>query len=87
MKQGIDDLAALEEAFGLPKGFIDSLINEDDWSLIIKSHALLESACADMLCHYFGKYELGDIFAHLDLSNKKSGKTAFISALKLLRKL
>lgn len=86
MKQGIDDLAALEEAFGLPKGFIDSLINEDDWSLIIKSHALLESACADMLCHYFGKYELGDIFAHLDMSNKKCGKTAFISALKLLSK-
>ena len=86
MKQGIDDLAALEEAFGLPQKFIDSLINEDDWSLVIKSHALLESACADMLCHYFGKYELDDIFAHLDMSNKKCGKIAFISSLKLLSK-
>ncbi|VXC32329.1 hypothetical protein [Pseudomonas sp. 8O] len=86
MEQGTDDLAALEEAFGLPEKFIDNLINEDDWSLIIKSHALLESACADMLCHYFGKYEIGDIFAHLDMSNKKYGKIAFISALKLLSK-
>ncbi|NMG64813.1 hypothetical protein GPA19_07615 [Azoarcus indigens] len=86
MKQGTDDLAALEEAFGLPQKFIDGLINEDDWSLIIKSHALLESACSGMLCHYFGKYELIDIFAHLDMSNKKYGKIAFISALKLLSK-
>lgn len=86
MKQGIDDLAALEEAFGLPPRFIDNLINDDDWSLVIKSHALLESACADMLCHYFGKYELADIFAQLDMSNKKYGKAAFISSLNLLSK-
>lgn len=86
MIQGIDDLGALEDAFGLPRKFIDNLINEDDWSLVIKSHALLESACADMLCHQFGKYELADIFAQMDMSNKKYGKIAFISALNLLSK-
>lgn len=86
MMQGTDDLGALEEAFGLPRKFIDNLINEDDWSLVIKSHALLESACADMLCHYFGKYELADIFAQMDMSNKRYGKIAFISALNLLSK-
>ena len=84
--QGIDDLAALEDAFALPRKFIDNLINEDDWSLVIKSHALLESACADMLCHHFGKYELADIFAQMDMSNKRYGKIAFISSLNLLNK-
>lgn len=82
--QGIDDIAAIENAFGLPRGFIDDLKNDNDWSLIIKSHALLESACADMLCHYFGRYELADVFAQLEMSNKKYGKAAFISSLGLL---
>jgi hypothetical protein len=86
IRQGIEDLAALENAFGLPAGFIDALRNEDDWSLIIKSHALLESACADMLCHQLGKYELADVFAQLEMSNKRYGKAAFISALSLLSK-
>lgn len=45
IKQGIDDLNALEDEFGIPRGYIDSLHNEDDWSLIIKAHALLESTC------------------------------------------
>lgn len=86
MDQWTGDLAALEEAFGLPKGFIDGLKNDDDWSLVIKSHALIESACSDMLCHYFGKYELADIFSQLEMSNKRTGKIAFISALGLLSK-
>ncbi len=86
IRQGTDDLAALEEAFGIPNGYIDSLKNDDDWSLIIKSHALIESATANMLCHYFGKPELADVFARLEMSNKCSGKAAFISALKLLGK-
>ena len=86
MNQGIDDLAALEEAFGLPRNFIENLIKDDDWSLVIKAHALIESACTDMLTNFFGKNELVDIFSHIDMSNKKCGKIAFISALKLLSK-
>ena len=86
VREGIDDLAALEDAFGIPEGYIDNLKNEDDWSLIIKSHALLESATANLLCHYFAKHELIDVFASMEMSNKRSGKFAFLSALNLLGK-
>lgn len=86
LKQGTDDLNALEEAFGLPVGYIDSLTNEDDWTIIIKSHALIESVCANMLTHYFGEPELSDYFATIEMSNKKTGKAAIISALQLLGK-
>lgn len=80
------DIKAIEEAFNLPPNFINNLQCEDDWSLIIKAHAILESACSEMLCHYFGKYELLDIFTNLEMSNRRTGKSAFISALGLLDK-
>ncbi len=86
MRQGNEEILAIEEAFDLPPGFVVSLKDENDWSLIIKSHALIESACSEMLCHHFGKYELTDIFSNLEMSNKKCGKIAFISALGLLSK-
>lgn len=86
IRMGIDDIHAFENAFGLPKGFIDSLQNDNDWSLIVKSHALIESASSNLLTHYFGKKELGDLFSQLEMSNKKYGKAAFISALRLLDK-
>lgn len=82
--QGIDDVKALEDRFNLPEGFIDSLINEDDWSLIIKAHALIESATSNMLTLYFGKNELWNIFSRLEMNNKKTGKLAFLSELNLL---
>jgi hypothetical protein len=35
-------LAELEATLGLPAGFILRLREEDDWSFVIKAHALLE---------------------------------------------
>jgi len=83
---GTDDLNALEDTFGIPRGYIDSLKNEDDWTLILKSQALLESACADMLTHYFRNHNLAGIFSHLDMGNESFGKIAFLSKLNLLGK-
>lgn len=82
--QGVDDVAAIEQEFSLPRGFFDSLVKEDEWSLVIKCHALLESATSRMLTLYFGKRCLNDIFTRMELSNRQTGKAAFISQLELL---
>lgn len=82
--QGIDDVAAIEQEFSLPRGFIDSLLREDEWTLVIKCHALLESATSRLLTLFFGKSCLNDIFTRMELSNRQTGKAAFISQLSLL---
>ncbi|WP_288129856.1 hypothetical protein [Microbulbifer sp.] len=75
----------LEEKLGIDKGFLESLFDEDsDWALIIKVHALIEAAISDLLVTVFGKEALNDTFSYLELSNKKTGKMAFVSALNLL---
>ncbi len=79
--QGILDL---EAKLGLPGGFFKQLLDEDDWSFIIKVHALFEAACAHLLVFHFGEESLSNLFARLDLSNKTTGKLAFLKAVELL---
>jgi hypothetical protein len=74
----------IEARTGVPAGFFDNLKAEDDWSFIIKSHALIEAACAELLTEYVGSMELLDPFSRLELSNKRSGKIAFLKSLNLL---
>ena len=74
----------IETRIGVRAGFFDELKAEDDWSFIIKSHALIEAACAELLTEYVGSRELLDPFSRLELSNKKSGKIAFLKSLGLL---
>ena len=44
-----ESIQELEQALGLPKGFCFKLIEEDDWSFVLKLQALLESAISDLL--------------------------------------
>jgi hypothetical protein len=37
-------LESLEKDLGLPRGFCFRLRHEDDWSFVVKLHALIESA-------------------------------------------
>ena len=75
------DVASLEARLGLPSGFYDRLLHEDDWSFVIKFNALVEAACNHVLVVRLNAPELSDAFAHLELGNSKCGKIA------LLRKL
>lgn len=75
---------ALEKDLDLPEGFLEGLRNEDDWSFIIKIHALMEASVSYLLLHHFGDERLGAIFDFLELSDKRKGKIAFVSALDLL---
>ena len=74
-------LAELEQRIGVQSGFFESLLQEDDWSFVIKLHALLEAACTQLLLFHFKEPALGRVLARLELSNKTTGKVAFLDAL------
>lgn len=57
---------------------------KDDWTLIIKLHAMIETALNGALLKDFEKPELAGIIAKLDTSNTAIGKAAFAKALGIL---
>ena len=76
----------LEANLGLRLGFFESLDSDDenDWSFVIKAHALAEAAVSHLLTKAVKRPELSDLFSRLDMSNKATGKAAFVKALGLL---
>lgn len=76
----------LEQRMGLSSGFFEKLIQEDDWSFIIKLHALFEGACTHLLLFHFQEPTLFEVLSRLELSNKSTGKLAFLDRLELLGK-
>jgi hypothetical protein len=74
-------ISDLEKKILLPKGFCESLISEDDWSFVIKTHALFEAALSQLLAHHLGKPELLDVLTRLETSNTSTGKLAIAKSL------
>lgn len=83
-KQLQEAIKTLESKLKIRAGFFDTLLKEDDWSFVIKSHALLETVVSALITDRVGYYSLLDIFARLELGNKSYGKIAFIKDLELL---
>lgn len=91
-EQGLEDYrenvtsAAKEHLaeLGLTTDFLDQLLNDDDWSFIIKLHAVIELAMTNACVVQVGEEATRDIFARLELSNTKSGKVAFSKAMNFL---
>lgn len=79
-------IAELEAKIGVRENFFRDLLREDDWSFVIKLHALFEAACTHLLLFHFKEPELTEIFSRLELSNKTTGKVAFLGKLELLNK-
>ena len=81
-----------EEAFeevgrklGLHEGFLQSLHNDnDDWSFVIKAHALIEAVSTHWICEVIGKEELREVISQLEMSNSKRGKGKFLEVLGLI---
>lgn len=80
---GIGDL---EKKIGLTHGFFNSLLREDDWSFVIKLHALFEAVCNDLLVYHIRETEIRPVVARLALNNESTGKLAFLTALRLIDK-
>jgi hypothetical protein len=79
-----DLVRMLEEKVGLQSDFLIKLYEEDDWSFIIKLHALLEAACSHLIVAHLQKPELADFFGRLELSGKTVGKIVILKKLDLL---
>jgi hypothetical protein len=78
--------ADLEASIGVAQGFFAGLQHEDDWSFIIKLHAVFEATVTHLLTYHFKEEPLSELFARLELSNKTTGKLAFLKALELVGK-
>lgn len=77
-------VARFEQELGLPVGFyVNLLVKEDDWSFVIKLHALVEAAVSHLLATNCGD-KLLDVFVRLELSNDTTGKLAFAKALDII---
>lgn len=79
-----DLIQMLEEKVGLQSGFLVKLYEEDDWSFVIKLHALMEAACTHLIMAHLEKPELVDVIGRLELSGKTIGKTVILRKLHLL---
>jgi len=77
-------LRALEEDLQLTQGFFRSLASENDWSFVIKSHALVETALSHLLAVAVRDPRTVEIFARMETSNGRTGKLAFLKTMQLL---
>jgi len=79
-----DQLSVIEQQLRLPDRFFRNIRAEDDWSFIIKIHALFEAAVSDQVCEKLNRPELKDVMSCLELSDSRRGKVAFADALGML---
>lgn len=79
-------MSEIEKELGLNTGFFLDLKKDDDWSFLIKSHALMESVCSYLLTSYFNDAKFKDIFSRIEMSDMKIGKIAFLRAAGLIEK-
>jgi hypothetical protein len=77
-------IRAVDIQYNLGGGFLLHLYQEDDWSFVIKAHALIEAAVSQLLTQHVGDTRLSEVFERLELSNTQTGRLAFVKALNLL---
>lgn len=82
-KEMTQAIAELEQSIGIKEGFFNNLLQEDDWSFIIKLHALYEAAISDLITERIGQSELKDFIDNLELGGPK-GKMRMAQNLGLL---
>jgi hypothetical protein len=76
-------LVEMEKALAAPEGALTTLPIQDDWSCIIKCHALIEGAVTGMLSAALDQ-RLRHIFNTLELGREGTGKLEFAKALDML---
>ncbi len=80
----LEAIAELELGTGVKTGFFTRLLAEDDWSFIIKIHALYEAAVSSLVTSKIGHVELDSFVSRLELGDKSRGKLKLVKALNLL---
>ena len=80
-------LESIERELGLAPGILMGLLEGgDDWSFVIKAHALIESAANHLLLAALNEPRLANVLPYLELSDPRVGKLAIVGALDLLPK-
>lgn len=80
MDDPFKEAASIIEDLGLSKVFIGQLYKEDDWSFVVKGHALMESAISYMLSRHLKNESLEKPFGEIEMNDRIN----FLSALDLL---
>jgi hypothetical protein len=80
LRRWLAEVADLEMALGLPEGFTRTLVGEDDWSFVIRSHALVESAVTHLLSQVVDP-RLSRVFRAMPLGGGRASRLACIDAL------
>jgi hypothetical protein len=81
LKNSEKTLFEFESKIGVKDSFFEDLLEEDDWSFIIKLHALFEAVCSHLLLYHLQEPELNDVISRLELSNQSIGKIVFLEKL------
>lgn len=80
----IQHIRRFEVDLGVPSGFFEKLLHEDDWSFLIKLHAVVEAASTNVLVEALNKPELRDQLARAPLSDSEYGKLPMLKSLGIL---
>jgi len=79
-------LSCFLDVYGLPPDFFEKLEEDDDWSFIIKIHAIFEALLSDLIRWELSRDELADFISRLDISGKPIGKLELAKILNLIEK-
>lgn len=77
-------LHRLEQGLDVVPGFLAELEGGDEWSYVVKMHALVEATLTRRLLAAVGRAELDSTLHRLELGTHRRGKLAFVRALRLL---
>jgi len=77
-------ISNFEAELGLRANFFNDLSRDDDWSFIIKLHALLDAVLTRAICASIQKPELETSIGLLDFAREATGKVSFAKALNLV---
>ena len=76
--------AWLRDNLGISDAFLDSLSVDDDWTFVIKLHAMIEAGLNHLLLEHFNEPVLSPFISHLATGDRRTGKLAVALVLKLL---
>jgi hypothetical protein len=80
------EVSELESLLGLPDGFYNNLLAEDDWSFVIKLSALFEAASGQALATKLQHPEIESSLSYLEQANPKYGKVTLMFQLDIINK-
>jgi hypothetical protein len=74
----------MEESLGVHESFLSTIHTDDDWTFILKIHAIVEAGLNQMILNHFAEPRISRIITKLQIGNSGTGKLAFAKALDLI---